>query len=132
MKRSIFFFAFIWATTSLATLVGTWEGITCQSYNDGLSHGTYNYVFKEDGKVEMFIQYYDDQCAKVKLTAEPQSKGNYTVTEQPVEGEEGEYQVRLFYSGWNGIKFLKVVIKEGIMSIFDHNGDSLGNYKRLS
>ncbi len=133
MKRSLFFMIFALATkTWAAGIVGTWEGTTCQSYNDHISWGTYNYKFMEDGKVETFLQYYDDdQCAKAKLSAAPQANGNYTVTTQPLDGGDGEYHVRLFYSHWNGIKIYKMVIKGDIMTILDYKGDSKGSYKRL-
>lgn len=132
MKKSIFLLLTFAVQAWSGGLVGTWEGVTCQTYNDGISWGTYNYNFKADNQVETFVQYYDDDACKTKVSAEPQSKGNYTVTEQPAEGEDGEYHVRIFYSRWNGIKVCKIVIKENTMTIYDHNGESQGIYKRLS
>lgn len=57
-----------------------WRGTSCSSYGDGLFQGTYNYVFKENNRVESYLEYYDDyHCTKPASRTDAQIIGKYEV-----------------------------------------------------
>lgn len=79
------------ANSSVAYLLDNtdWRGNNCSSYGDGIFQGTYNYIFKENNRVESYLEYYEDrQCTKLSGKTDAQIIGNYTVKFFKKEGDK--------------------------------------------
>lgn len=129
--KKIFFLLSLVAFNSFASLDGTFEGLTCQSYNDNAIWGTYNYKFSGDF-VETYIQYYEDEaCSKRLAQTADHSRGNYMVTSAKL-GPEEIYKVTITYNNANGIKRLRLSVIGDTLNVWDHNNDHLGTYQRYA
>ena len=128
MKKILFLLILV-AFKSFAALEGTFEGLTCQSYNDNAMWGTYNYKFSGDF-VETYIQYYEDEsCSKRLDQTADHSRGNYMVTSAKL-GIEEVYKVTITYNKSNCIKRLRMSVIGNTLNVWDHNNDHLGTYQR--
>lgn len=129
MKRSLFFILFTFAVKTWGGLVGTWESVEGQGYADYIFWGTFNFKFSAENQVETFLQYYDINDHSKKLSIEPLLKGTYTITKQPADGGDGEYNLEVYFNG-RAVRLYKIVIKENNMTIYSDKPIAK-SYKKL-
>lgn len=110
-----------------------WRGTSCSSYGDGLFQGTYNYHFKDNGKLESYIEHFTDLSCKTKSTYENsiQTQGSYEILKKYTQNNFEIYDLKVKLNHLNYFLYFNIKIKNNNM-VLCYDSTRCSSYIKIS